>query len=276
MMDSSGHMRVGKDTAMRELRLFLIAVQFFTRIPIPAWVGFEPEWLRQSSRYYPLVGLVVGLVTAGAYMLAAWVLPQGVAVLLSMAVGIWLTGAFHEDGFADVCDGLGGGVTAERALDIMKDSRLGTYGVVGIGLLLALKALALAEMPVGFVVWVLFVAHPLSRLCSAVLIWRMRYAREEGRAKPLAQSMSDREFAFVAVTGLAPWTLAWVLSDAPGRAWWVGLLCAALATVWFARVFHRRLNGFTGDCLGAVQQFSELAFYLGVLACLGAGAWGAI
>ncbi len=109
---------------MQQLRLFFIALQFFTRLPIPRWVGFQPEWLQHASRYFPLVGCVVAAVAAGVYALAALVLPAPLAAVLSTAASIYVTGAFHEDGFADTCDGLGGGMTRERVLEIMKDSRV--------------------------------------------------------------------------------------------------------------------------------------------------------
>lgn len=120
--------------ALGQLRLFFIALQFFTRIPVPAWVGYSPLWLQQSSRYFTAVGWVVGSVSALVYFAAAQVWPQLIAVVLACIASIWLTGAFHEDGFADVCDGFGGGSNAQQVLEIMKDSRIGAYGTIGIGL----------------------------------------------------------------------------------------------------------------------------------------------
>ncbi|NYT65610.1 adenosylcobinamide-GDP ribazoletransferase [Alcaligenaceae bacterium] len=254
-----------KTIALEQLRLFFIALQFFTRVPVPSWVGFQPEWLQQSARYYPLVGLVVGLVTSLVYLAAAWVLPQGIAVLLSISAGVYLTGAFHEDGFADVCDGIGGGYTPERIFQIMKDSRIGTYGTVGLGLLLAVKAMSLFYMDAAAVVGALCAGHSLSRLLSAALIWRLDYAKEEGKAKPLAQHMADSEFTFAAVSTLIPLLLVGLLGLLPWSAMLLGIGVALLATVWLSRLFVRAIGGFTGDCLGAVQQVSEVFFYLGVL-----------
>ena len=255
-----------------QLRLFFIALQFFTRLPIPHWVGFESDWLHHASRYFPLVGIVVATITSALYVLAAWLWPQTIAVLLSTVAGIYLTGAFHEDGFADVCDGFGGGSTPERVLEIMKDSRIGAYGAIGIALLLALKWCALSHLPVYAVIVALFIAHPMSRLFAAALIWRLDYARTEGKSKPLAQHMSTAEFLIAAVTaslpllatGLAGW-LSWYAILA-------GMAGAAVAAVWLSKIFLRRIGGYTGDCLGAVQQVAEVAFYLGVLACMRSGA----
>ncbi|NYT25781.1 adenosylcobinamide-GDP ribazoletransferase [Alcaligenaceae bacterium] len=258
--------------ALHQLRLFFTALQFFTRVPIPRWVGFAPEWLNHCTRYYPLVGLLVGAVAALAYAAAAQWWPVPVAVLLSTVATVYLTGAFHEDGFADVCDGVGGGLTRERAFEIMKDSRIGAYGTLGILLLLAVKCAALAGLPGTLAVAGALVAgHPVSRLYSAALIWRLEYAKEEGKAKPLGHRMSHGEFAVAAATG----GLVLLLTGASGwlswRALLGGVLLGAVATLWLARLFRRRLGGYTGDCLGAVQQLSETCFYLGVLAFAAGG-----
>lgn len=251
-----------------QLRLFFIALQFFTRLPIPRWVGFRPEWLQRCTRYFPLVGWIVAWVCALVYLLAVQFWPHLLAVLLSTAVGIWLTGAFHEDGFADVCDGLGGAVGRERALEIMRDSRLGSYGVIGIVLLLALKVAALnAFLPLQ-VLAVLGMAHPVSRWLATCLIWRMDYVREQGKAKPLAQHMRGGEFLLASLCAALPVIGVWALGLMSWQRIVVGVLLAALAAVWLARRFQQRLGGYTGDCLGAVQQMSETAFYLGALATL--------
>lgn len=255
-----------------QLRLFFIALQFFTRLPIPRWVGFESDWLHHASRYFPLVGIVVAAITSVVYAFAAWLWPQTIAVLLATVAGIYLTGAFHEDGFADVCDGFGGGSTPERVLAIMKDSRIGAYGAIGIALLLALKWGALSHLPIHAVIVALFIAHPLSRLLAAALIWRLDYARTEGKAKPLAQHMSTAEFLIAAVTASLPLLAAGLAGWLSWYAILAGIAGAAAAAVWLGKLFLRRIGGYTGDCLGAVQQVTEVAFYLGVLACMGSGA----
>lgn len=256
------------ERALYQPRLFFIALQFFTRIPIPGWVGYEPAWLQHASRYYPLVGIVVAAVTGFVYFLSALILPSAIAVLLSTIAGIYLTGAFHEDGFADVCDGFGGGYTRERVLEIMKDSRVGAYGAIGIGLLVLLKCATLAHLQPHAVIAALFVAHPVSRLFSAVLIWRMEYAKDEGKAKPLAQSMTTPEITIAALITLLPLAATALGGWLSWLAILTGIAAGVLATAWLARYFHRRIGGFTGDCLGAVQQLSEVAIYLGILACM--------
>jgi adenosylcobinamide-GDP ribazoletransferase len=257
---------------VHQLRLFFTALQFFTRLPIPGWVGFDAAWLNQASRYFPLVGVVVAAIAAGVYTLAAWVFPAPVAVLLSTAAGIYATGAFHEDGFADMCDGFGGGMTAERVLEIMKDSRIGAYGAIGIICLLATKCATLSMLPPLAAIAALLVAHPLSRLMATSLIWRLDYARAEGKAKPLAQKMSTIEFALAAVTATIPALAMIACGWLSWNALATGVAVAAIATAWLARKFVRRIAGYTGDCLGAVQQLSEVVFYLCVLASMRHGA----
>jgi adenosylcobinamide-GDP ribazoletransferase len=253
---------------MHQIRLFFTALQFFTRLPIPGWVGFDAAWLNQASRYFPLVGVVVALLAAGIYFVAALLFPAPVAVVLSTAASIYATGAFHEDGFADMCDGFGGGMSPQRVLEIMKDSRIGAYGAIGILCMLGLKCAALAAFDPLMAIAALLLAHPLSRLMATALIWQLTYAREEGKAKPLAQSMRTSEFAIAASTALIPALLLIAGGWLPWSALVISLLSAVLVTFWLAHKIVRRLGGYTGDCLGAVQQVSEVTIYLALLASL--------
>lgn len=254
---------------IHQCRLFFIALQFFTRLPIPRWVGFDQAWLHHASRYFPLVGIVVAAVAAAVYLAALSLWPAPVAALLSTAAGIYLTGAFHEDGFADTCDGFGGGMTRERVMEIMKDSRIGTYGAVGAGLLVALKVTLLALFAPAAAVAALFVAHPLSRLAASSLIWKLDYARDEGKAKPLAQEMSGAELAIGAACAAIPAVGAAALGYFSWPQIGLCVAAAALAAAWLGAKFARRIGGYTGDCLGAVQQVSEVAIYLCLLASVG-------
>jgi adenosylcobinamide-GDP ribazoletransferase len=248
-----------------QLELFFTALGFFTRLPVPAWVPWSPERLNHAARYFPLVGWVVGGIGAASWLAFVQILPPALAVLLSMAVTIRATGAFHEDGWADACDGLGGGWDKQQVLTIMKDSRIGSYGTVGLVLMLLAKAAALVELATAgdqAVAFALLAAHPLSRLASTSLIHTLEYVREDesAKAKPLARRLSATELAIATVFGALP-----VVLLAPREA--AAALAAAVAvTLWAARYLVRRLGGYTGDCLGAVQQATELAAYLGILA----------
>lgn len=241
-----------------EFKLFFTALAFFTRIPCTRWAGHTEDDLNRAARYFPLVGIIVGLVAAAVYLAARQVFPQEMAVLASMAATLWLTGAFHEDGLADAADGLGGGWDKEQALTIMRDSRLGSYG--GLALMMALlgKFQALAHLAPAMIPAILVAGHALSRFCAVLVISTQQYVRASGKAKPLATRLSKGGLVLAAACGLAPLALL-----APYQLW--ALVPVALVWLWFSRMLQRRLGGYTGDCLGAMQQLCELAFYLGVL-----------
>jgi adenosylcobinamide-GDP ribazoletransferase len=255
---------------LQQLRLFLTAVQFFTRIPVPAWVGHSAQQLDQAARYFPLVGACVGALAAGVLWLSAQVLPLSLAVALSMTAGILITGAFHEDGLSDFADGMGGGHTREKVLAIMKDSRVGAYGVIALVLALLLKFEALLALcdthSASLVATALIAAHSVSRLLAASLMLTQRYIRDDdsARAKPAAQQMSGTSFAIALLTASAALALLYV-TGAPADAIFTAAAFALLMRAHLAWRLQKRLGGYTGDCLGAVQQLSELAFYLGLL-----------
>jgi adenosylcobinamide-GDP ribazoletransferase len=252
----------------REVELFLTAVQYFTRLPVPRDLPWSPERLDASSRWFPLVGALVGGIGAAVFAGAAALWPTSVAVVLSMAATVRATGAFHEDGLADSCDGLGGGVEKARVLEIMKDSRIGTYGAVGLVLALLAKAALLHELArlgTPVVALALVAAHALSRLMALGLMASLPYVRDDGtgKVKPLANVTARGPLVVAAVCGLAP--LALLGAPAGGAA----LAGALLATLALGRFVHRRIGGVTGDVLGANQQVAELAAYAGALAVLG-------
>ena len=244
-----------------QLRLALTATRYFTRLPVPRWTGYSERQLNDAVRYFPLVGILVGLITGGVYLLAISVFPQPLAVLLAMVSGVLLTGGFHEDGLADACDGLGGGWDKRQILVIMKDSCIGSYGVLGLVLALALKFAALAAVPSARFLGIAVAAHSFSRFMAVSVMATQHYVREDdsARAKPVAQNISSAGFACAALFALAP--LAWLGSA--GVAGAAGALALRLAA---ARYLYRRIGGYTGDCLGAIQQITEIGFYLALLA----------
>jgi adenosylcobinamide-GDP ribazoletransferase len=251
---------------VNELRYFFAALRFFTRLPVPRWVGHSQDQLDRAARYFPLIGVLVGAIGAGATEAAAQVLPISLAILLGMAATLLVTGAFHEDGFADMADGFGGGWDRPQILAIMKDSRIGSYGAIGIGMMLLAKYTALTEIDAAadppVLDFTLLAGHAVSRLASTTLIHTLDYARaddETGKSKPLARRISRGELLVAAVFGLAPCVLL------PDEQIAIALGLVALVTLVAGVYFKRRLGGYTGDCLGAVQQLAELAFYLGLL-----------
>ncbi len=265
-----------------ELRLFFVALQFLTRVPVPNWVGFEPAWLQTCLRHFPLVGACIGAWAAVVLWAALQLWPPAVAAVVSTVATLWLTGAFHEDGLADTFDALGGTVSRERALEIMKDSRIGSYGAAALVLMLLLKVSVLAALVVSVgalqagvaLVW----AHAVSRAAPVWLVATLRYAgdAEHAKAKPLATQITRAGTAVAGIWVLLASAAAVALMllgspDArPAVAVPLALLAVVLTTLMCARWLRRRLGGFTGDTLGATQQLAEAAALLAWLASLGA------
>ena len=265
---------------MQAVRHYLLAVQFFTRIPVTGrlagWVGYSPDMLRACSAHFPGVGWPVALVAAGVYALLHQGLAGGplaalVAAALSTAATLLLTGGFHEDGLADVADGLGGAYTPERALEIMKDSRLGAFGVMALTLALLTKIALLAQLSthgLAAVLAALAGAHPLSRLWPLVTIRLLPYVGDsaKSKSKPLADHISTHALLAALLWSLPPLLLvaAWLGALAVAAA----VLASAAGAAWMHWRYVRRLQGFTGDCLGGTQQLAELGFYLGLAIAL--------
>lgn len=240
-----------------EVRIFFTALSFLTRIPSPSWVGFEEGWLARSTVYFPVIGAMVGLVGGGAFWLTRAVWPDPVALVAALAAIIWLTQAFHEDALADACDGFGGGSTSQQILEIMGDSRLGTYGVVALILMVAAKLAALSALPPQEVIGALVAGHVLGRWSSLPLIWRYPYVREgAGTGKLFAGGVTPGRLAvaslltFFLLTGALGWRMIFPL------------LLAVGLTALSGRYFRRRIGGITGDCLGAANQIVEVGTYL--------------
>jgi adenosylcobinamide-GDP ribazoletransferase len=255
--------------------LFLVAAQFLTRVPVPTPGGFQTRWLSESLRFFPLVGGLVGLANVVVWWLSAHWFPRPVAVGLMLAASLLITGAFHEDGFADTCDGLGGGSTRERALAIMKDSRIGAFGALGLIVLMGLKWSTLVALPVADFWLIVVASHVVSRWCAIGLVWAMQYARAEGagKSREFDGGLSGIQWLLSGVIGMTAVAIPAVwpgvaLSNAVASAAGMGFAAAAITTIAAAAYFRQRIGGYTGDCLGAAQQASELMFLLGALAVL--------
>jgi len=244
---------------------------FYSRIPLPAnWYLAKTS---HGSRYFSLVGWLAGGVSVGVWLLAqmlfvdlSWTFPEmtlPIAVLLGMIAAVLLTGALHEDGFADTCDGLGGGWTPEERLRIMKDSRIGTYGALGLVFLILLKFFALLQIETEILPLVWFAGHALSRFASISQLHFLTYVQDAEKSKSGTMTeFSGIDLIVNAAFGLLP--LIFI-----GYQVWVALL--AVVIVWWVLImlFKRKLGGVTGDSLGATQQFCEVVFYLGLTANLG-------
>jgi adenosylcobinamide-GDP ribazoletransferase len=272
------------------IRHYLLAVQFFTRIPVTGaladWVGYSTAMLRASAAHFPGVGWLVGGLVSALSALLLWALPYNtfaplVVATLGTSFSILLTGAFHEDGLADVADGLGGSLDRNRALEIMKDSRVGAFGAIAIVSALLIKVALLAQLAAlgyGLLCMGLFAGHVVSRTWPLLLIRLLPHVGDVAgsKSKPLADQITAAALIAALVwclsaLALVVWVQAqWGVVAAGHDAWALleplaaALLASAMAFWILWRWFAKRLQGFTGDCLGTVQQVCELAFYLGL------------
>lgn len=238
---------------------------FFTRIPIPYKIEYSSEIMNQSQKYYPLVGWVVGGINALVFYLLHFLLPIDISLVIMMICSVLLNGAFHEDGFTDVCDSFGGGYGKEKILTIMKDSRVGAYGVVGIILLFLLKFLSmkhLAETSFFDFLVILIIAHSSSRYLSGLIIHTHQYVTDidQSKSKPIANKALPKNTLFVGLFfTLLPFLWfpnLWMLLVFP---------FAYFGKAYLGWYFNKHIGGYTGDCLGTVQQVTEVLIYLGFI-----------
>lgn len=238
-----------------QFNLFFLALGFFSRIPMPAWIDYSPENLNRASRYFTLVGWLLGGLVALVFLAADYLFSSSISLWLAMAFSLLLTGAFHEDGLADTADGFGGAFAREKKISIMKDSRIGTYGAAALVMALLGKYLLLIEntqIALG-----IFIAYALSRAVAASLVFDMRYVADDdgSKSKPLANNQSKTDLVILLATCLPTFFLLHWQKAAS--------IVAMLILVRYAAKFYfqKQIGGYTGDCLGAAQQISELVIY---------------
>ncbi|MFB9134291.1 adenosylcobinamide-GDP ribazoletransferase [Vibrio sp. AK197] len=245
-----------------QVELFWLALSFFSRIPTPESTPYSEERMNRAGRYFPLVGMLLGCLCTQIYHLAIQVFSPDVAIFLTMVASLLLTGAFHEDGLADMSDGIGGGMTQEKRLSIMKDSRIGTYGASALLMALLGKYVLLSDLvTLGSLLPVWIVAYTLSRAVAISLVYSMPYVSDldASKSKPLAHRQTKTDLAVIILTGAIP-CLLWDVELA------ATLFVVALVFRWLFQFWlTKRLGGFTGDCLGAAQQVMELLIYLTLL-----------
>jgi adenosylcobinamide-GDP ribazoletransferase len=266
---------------LSSIRHYLLAIQFFTRIPITgrlaAWVGYSPQMLRASAAHFPGVGVLVGALVAVLTAVLMVFLPQNsllsplVAAVLGTVFSVMLTGAFHEDGLADIADGLGGSQNRERALEIMKDSRVGAFGAIAVSLVLLAKVSLLALIgdvnPEAMVAGI-FAAHVASRTFPLLLIRLLPHVGDVtgSKSKPLADQITIHSLlvAFFWLFITIPIVFAAYAAIDLIVIVLIPMVTTSIVFLYMWRLFAKRLQGFTGDCLGATQQVCEVAFYLGL------------
>ena len=240
---------------MRTLREFAAAVQFMTRIPVPAF-RYEPDLVLTGAKFYPLVGAVVALGAIAVERLLRSHLPTYLTALAVLVYLVAITGGFHEDGLADTVDALGGGWTRARKLEIMHDSRIGSFGTLAIVLSLGARWGLLAAMPIGRLPWYLLTAHVLCRWTTLPLGMFMSSARSDGLGARLAHKIPLAAGIIGTVLALliAAWALRW---QAVGP-----IVAVSLITLLSGWYYRSQIGGITGDCFGATNQLAEIAVYL--------------
>ena len=247
----------------REAQLVLAATQFLTRLPVRPR-SYDPDWLPRGAKYFPLVGLFVGCIAAAILLGANRLWPAPLPAILALGAAILVTGAFHEDGLADSADSLGGFTRAAR-LEIMKDSRLGTYGALALLLCLALQVSTLSLMPAPLAAACLVAAHAAGRLGPVLIMARVAYAGDAGASR--IEHRDDRpragDVTLAGIVAALPFLLLPVELGIAGLA--LGAAAAAIA----AWRLCRTLGGYTGDVLGASVAVFQTFFLLGAAARFG-------
>lgn len=245
-----------------EFKIFFTALMFYTRLPCPPSIDHSEVYLNKATRYFPLIGWIVGSLSFLVFWIAFNFFDVPLAVLFSLISGVLITGAFHEDGFADVFDGFGGGWSKNKILEIMKDSRLGTYGVIALIFMFSLKFLALNDLIHKiqnfdlFLIALIFINyHTLARLTALNMVFASQYSREDEttKAKPIAKSYTKKEILIAYFWGLIPLIIFCSIQ------WILGFVLIPLFLLFYfsKRYFEKWIDGYTGDCLGAIEQFAE-------------------
>ena len=250
----------------REFNLFFLALGFFSRIPMPKKLDYNADNMHHCTRYFPVIGWLLGALLIAIYLLAEFLFGIPVAIFLLMLSSVMLTGALHEDGLADTCDGFWGGMEQVRKLDIMKDSRIGTYGSCALVLVLLGKFALLNQLATFNQLWlVLVIAYPLSRAMAISHVQDLPYVSHLGnvqknKSDPLAKAMSKGHLIFVLTSG----ALGLVLLPVPMA---LVLILTLFITRYILKAWMRyHIQGFTGDVLGTAQQIQEMIIYLTLLA----------
>ena len=246
----------------------LLALQFLTRIPVPGLNAITPETAKsgliKAIVWFPVVGGLVGAITAVTLIVADTIWPRAVAVIIALIVEARLTGAFHEDAVADFCDGFGGGLTPTRIHEIMKDSRIGSYGALGMALAVALRAALLMALPDTLVVPALIASASFGRYVAVSLMALVPpFAQSDGLAKDVGAQAGFRQWL---AAGLFTLPFMVPLAAAIPLPMLAAFVAAVIVILWFRHFLLRHLGGVTGDCLGFGVYVGQLLILLAATA----------
>lgn len=251
----------------QQFHVFLNSLMFYTRIPVPSWMKHDSKMLNKATIYFPVIGWIVGAIAALVFYISSLVfINPEIPILLSMLASVLTTGAFHEDGFANVCNGFGSSWEKEKILDIMNNSRMGTYGSVGLILIFGLKFFSLESLDNQTLICTLFIAHSLSRFVALSFIFTLGSVREDelNIAKPVAKKISLNDLLKAFIYAILPLFIYVIIT----KNFFLLLVFPPLIILqlYFGYYFKKRIGGYTADCLGATQQVAEVIIYLVVVA----------
>ncbi len=235
------------------MRSFLQALSFLTILPVGKSLSFGEKELARSMAFFPLVGLVIGLLMALGNHLFSLILPKPLVLWFTLGLLVFLTRGLHLDGFSDTVDGLATGGTKEKILEVMRDSRIGAFGVIGLILLIGAKYLALDHLSVSSIPYSLILMTVMGRNAMVLVCYRSPYARPDGGlGKPFAENLRLREVILSSILtfGIVLW-----LMDTKGMVIFLGIGLFSLGYRFF---FIKKLGGITGDILGAANEVAEL------------------
>ncbi len=253
--------------AMKSIGYSILAtLTFFTRLPLWRIADVPRSYYERVVRLWPLAGWVTGGIMTLTFYLATLVFPTDICILLAIVARLLTTGALHEDGLADFCDGFGGGTTKERTLEIMKDSHIGTYGVIGLIVYFALLFFSLRSLPHEFFPWIFLCADPLAKSISAGLVYSLPYARKESesKSKVVYTQATNMEKSGTLFLGLLPYAIICCTTSVPLTSI-AAYILSYIAFIIMLVIINRRLKGYTGDCCGAICVVCELTFLLGIV-----------
>lgn len=241
------------------------ALTLFTRLPLWKWMKIPAEAYSPSVVYWPFTGwFTAGLATA-VFRGLSYLIPIIPAIIIALMVQVMFTGALHEDGLADFCDGFGGGRDKESILRIMKDSHIGTYGVIGLIFYFLLVVTLLCSLPTQIIPWAILASDTFSKLCASQIINTLPYARKEGSKNKIEyQKMSAGEFTFNLITGALP--LIPLLHLWPEAS--LSLAFPILTAVCLILYMKHKIGGYTGDCCGATALICKVMMIVGIVLSL--------
>lgn len=236
----------------------LAAFLFFTRLPLWRVVTVPPEQFKRMISCWSVTGWLTAGVSAATLLLCTQIMPYSVAILLAVGSRLFLTGALHEDGLADFFDGFGGGSTRERTLEIMKDSHIGSYGVISLIIYFLIYTAVLNTLPLDLTCAAILCGDPFCKSVCSFIVNRLPYARpvEESKSQTINSPMNKTEIFTSLLFGLSP---VFLFISKP---YWAATLTPILLFLLLTRFLKKRIQGYTGDCCGAIFLLCELSFFL--------------